>query len=141
MLGKIVANNLVKEGNAPLFDNPEKYNLKYENVNFTAEDGIQLQGWLIKGVTDKVIIQTHFGVTCSRDGYTNKGKLFTKSYTQDIHFLRQAKYLNEAGYTVLMYDMRTYGESDTAMDGFISYGPEEAKDVVAAVHYISNYCF
>ncbi|WP_421701252.1 hypothetical protein [Aliiroseovarius sp.] len=30
---------------------------------------------------------------------------------QDIKFLRQAKYLVEQGYSVLMYDMRGHGES------------------------------
>ena len=139
MFGKFIANNLVKEGNAPLFDNPKNYGLDYENVTFQANDGIKLKGWLIKGSKDKVIIQTHFGVFCSRAGYTNQGKGFLKGYPEDINFLRQAKYLNEAGYTVLMYDMRNHGESDSAMDHFISYGPEEAKDVIAAVDFISNH--
>ena len=35
-----------------------------------------------------------------------------KMWKQDIPFLRQAKHLQEQGYTILMYDMRNHGESD-----------------------------
>ncbi len=139
MLGKIMGNMLVKPGQAPLFDNPKNYNLVHENVSFTAQDGTKLSGWLIKGNSDKVIIQSHFGTFCCRAGYTNKGKGLMKSYPEDIHFLNQAKYLNEAGYTVLMYDFRGHGESDTGPKEMITWGPEEAQDVVSAVDYISNH--
>ena len=139
MFGKLIAKNLVKEGKGTLFDDPKNYGLDYENVSFQASDGINLKGWLIKGSPSKVIIQTHFGLYCSRAGYTNKGKGFLKGYPHDVQFLRQAKYLNEAGYSVLMYDLRNHGESDSAMGGFISYGPEEAKDVMAAVDFISTH--
>ncbi len=140
MLGKMMAKNLVLAGEgAPLFDKPENYNLQYEEVLFMASDSIKLKGWLIKGSSDNVIIQSHFGLYCSRAGYTNDAKRPVKGYDGDVQFLRQAKYLNDAGYTVLMYDFRNHGESDPAMDGFVSYGPEEAKDVIAAVEFISNH--
>ena len=132
---RMVAKNLVFAGdNAPLFDSPENYNMEFENVSFKASDGIN-----IKGDANKVIIQSHFGLYCCRAGYTNQGKGLLKGYPQDVEFLRQAKYLNEAGYTVLMYDFRNHGESDSAMDGFVAYGPEEAKDIIAAVDFISNH--
>ncbi len=132
--------NLVLAGKgAPLFDNPENFNLQHEDVSFKASDGINLKGWLIKGDKDKVIIQSHFGLYCCRAGYTNQAKRSVKGYPHDVQFLRQAKYLNDAGYTVLMYDFRNHGESDSAMDGFVSYGPEEAKDIIAAVDYISTH--
>ena len=123
MLGKMMADNLVKAGKAPLFDDPENYGLAYEDVTFQASDGVTLRGWLIKGDTDKVIIQTHFGLFCCRSGYTNQGRHLVKGYSEDVRFLRQAKYLNEAGYTVLLYDLRNHGESDQSMDGFVSSGP------------------
>ncbi|KXX69188.1 alpha/beta hydrolase [Flammeovirga sp. SJP92] len=140
MFGKMIAKNLVMAGEAaPLFDNPSNYNLQYENVSFQASDGVNLKGWLIKGDDDKVIIQSHFGLYCCRAGYTNDIKRIAKGYPTDVKFLRQAKYLNDAGYSVLMFDMRNHGESDPAMDGFASYGPEEAKDIIASVDFISNH--
>jgi cephalosporin-C deacetylase-like acetyl esterase len=140
MFGKMMAKNLVLAGaGAPLFDNPENFNLQYEDVSFKASDGVTIKGWLIKGDKDKVIIQSHFGLYCCRAGYTNDAKRPVKGYPNDVQFLRQAKYLNDAGYTVLMYDFRNHGESDAAMDGFVSYGPEEAKDIIGAVDFISNH--
>ncbi len=141
MIGRLLANTLVKTGpNAPLFDSPANHGLDYEDVSFEASDGVTLRGWLIPGDPDRVIIQSHFGLFCSRAGYTREGKNFLlRPIPNDVEFLRQAKYFHDAGYTVLVYDFRNHGESDEAMDGFVSYGPEEAKDVVAAVEFITSH--
>lgn len=139
MFGKFVSDMMVKPGKSPVFDNPKKYNLDYEDVTFKARDGVTLSGWLIKGGTDKVIIQSHFGVQCSRCGFTQEGKGMMKNvlWTSDIHFLDQAKYLVEAGYSVLMYDMRNHGNSE--QNGWVTWGLEERKDVVGAVKYIAEH--
>lgn len=140
MIGKFLASMLVKGGNAPLFDNPTSYGLEYEDISFEASDGVTLRGWLIPGSSDRVIIQSHFGLFCSRSGYTIKGKNpLLRPIPHDVPFLRQAKYFHNAGYTVLMYDFRNHGESDDAMGGFVSYGPEEAKDLIGAVEFISTH--
>jgi dienelactone hydrolase len=139
MFGKMVSDMMIKPGNSPVFGNPAGYNLLYEDVEFKASDGVALRGWLIKGKADKVIIQSHFGVQCCRSGYTPKGKGMIKMWKEDISFLRQAKYLNEQGYTILMYDMRNHGQSDPGSIPWVSWGPEEAKDVIAAVDYISHH--
>lgn len=136
MLGKMISNMMVKPGQSPLFDSPEAYGLTYENVEFETEDGVTLRGWLIKGGTDKVIVQTHFGVQCNRGGWTPKGHGPITPWKQDIKFLRQAQYLVEQGYSVLMYDMRGHGESDLGPTPWVSWGPEEAKDVIAAVDFV-----
>mgnify|MGYP003564740946 CR=1 FL=1 len=139
MLGKMVSNLMIKPGNSPVFNSPEEYRLNYQDVKFQASDGVTLRGWLINGGADKVVIQSHFGVQCSRAGYTPKGKGMIKMWKEDISFLRQAKYLSEKGYTVLMYDMRNHGESDLGTCPWVSWGPEEAKDVIAAVDFISHH--
>lgn len=139
MLGNMIANTFIKPFQSPVFDEPQNYDLDYDNVNFKAKDGVELSGWLIKGDTGKVIIQSHFGVQCSRSGYIPKGKGLMKGYDKDIEFLRQAKYLNEAGYTVLMYDFRNHGSSGEGTLPFVSWGEEEAKDVIAAVDYIASH--
>ncbi|PON17264.1 alpha/beta hydrolase [Candidatus Entotheonella serta] len=94
---------------------------------------------MIKSGTNKVIIQSHFGVQCSRAGYTPKGKGLIKMWKPNLSFLRQARYLSEQGYSVLMYDLRNHGESDPGTLPWVSWGPEEGKDVVAAVNFISQY--
>jgi pimeloyl-ACP methyl ester carboxylesterase len=129
---------MIKPGKSPVFNNPRDFALDYEDVEFQASDGVTLRGWLIKGGTDKVIIQSHFGIQCSRAGYSPKGKGLIKGWKEDISFLRQAKFLNEQGYTVLMYDFRNHGESDLGTIPWISWGPEEGKDVIAAVDFITS---
>ena len=139
MLGNMISNMMVKPFQSPLFESPVKYQLDYEDVEFKAEDAVTLRGWLIKGGTNKVIVQSHFGVQCSRCGWTPKGKGPIKPWKQDISFLRQAKYLADHGYSVLMYDFRGHGESDIGTTPWVSWGPEEAKDVIAAVDYVSKH--
>ena len=141
MFGKAISNLMIKPGKSPVFETPDAYGLDYEDVTFTAKDGVQLSGWLIKGGKDKVIIQSHFGVQCSRCGYTQEGKGMMKNalWTSDIHFLDQAKYMVEAGYSVLMYDLRNHGNSSEGSIPWVSWGTEERKDVLAAINFISHH--
>lgn len=139
MFAKMVSDMMIKPGQSPVFNSPKDFDLDYEDVEFQASDGVTLRGWLIKGGTDKVILQTHFGVQCSRAGYTPKGKGLIKMWNEDISFLRQAQYLSKQGYTVLMYDMRNHGESDLGTCPWVSWGPEEGKDVIAAVDFIARH--
>lgn len=141
MFGKQISNLMIKPGKSPVFETPEKYGLQYEDVSFKAKDDVELSGWLINGYTDKVIIQSHFGVQCSRCGFTQEGKGMMKNalWTSDIHFLEQAKYLVEAGYSILMYDLRNHGNSGEGTTPWVTWGVDERLDVLAAVDYISNH--
>lgn len=139
MFGKQISDMMIKPGKSPVFDKPENYGLNYEDVTFKTSDNVTLSGWLIKGGTDKVIVQSHFGVQCSRSGFTVKGKNFMEKslWNKDIPFLLQAKYLAEAGYSVLMYDMRNHGNSEKTE--WITWGLEERKDIVGALNFISQH--
>lgn len=139
MFGNMISNLMIKPGKSPVFGNPADFGLDYEPVEFKTIDDVTLRGWLIKGGTNRVIIQTHFGVQCSRSGYTPKGKGMIKMWKEDISFLRQAKYLSEQGYSVLVYDMRNHGDSDLGPCPWVSWGYEEAKDIIAAVDYINHH--
>lgn len=139
MLTKYLADMMTKGGQSPVFETPAQYGLNYKDVTFQAEDGVRLSGWLIEGSSDKVIIQSHFGVQCSRAGFTPEGKGLIKLYKQNISFLRQAKHLVEQGYSVLMYDLRNHGNSGQGTNPYIAWGSEEAKDVLAAVNFISTH--
>lgn len=65
---------MLKPFQSKVFDNPKNFGLDYEDITFKTKDGVTLSGWLIKGDKDKVIIQSHFGVQCSRSGYSPKGQ-------------------------------------------------------------------
>jgi dipeptidyl aminopeptidase/acylaminoacyl peptidase len=141
MFGKAISDLMIKPGKSPVFETPDKYGLQYEDVTFQANDGVTLSGWIVRGGTNKVIIQSHFGVQCSRCGFTHAGKgMMEKAlWANDIHFLNQAKYLVDAGYSVLMYDFRNHGNSGEGKSQWIKWGLEERKDVLAAVDFISNH--
>ena len=141
MIGKAVSDMMIKPGKAPVFETPDKYGLEYEDVSFKTKDGVDLSGWIVKGNTDKVVIQSHFGVQCSRSGFTIEGKGMMEKmlWNKDIHFLNQAKYLVDAGYSVLMYDLRNHGDSGSGEEEWITWGLNERNDVVAAVEFISNH--
>lgn len=138
MLGTMISNMMVKPYQSPLFDSPEAHGLTYEDVVFPALDGTSLRGWLINGGREKVIVQTHFGVQCNRGGWTPKGHGPITPWKKDIQYLRQAKHFAENGYSVLMYDMRGHGESELGPNPWVSWGPEEAKDVLGAVDYAAE---
>ena len=129
---------MIKPDKSPVFETPEKYGLEYEDVTFKTSDGVTLSGWFIKGGNEKVIIQSHFGVQCSRCGFTQEGKGMMKKalWTSDIHFLDQAKYLVENGFSVLMFDMRNHGNSEQT--DWVSWGLKERKDIVASVKFVSE---
>ena len=139
MLTKYLSDMMVKPHQSPVFDNPTNYALEYEDVSFKASDGVTIRGWLINGGSDKIIIQSHFGVQCSRSGYCIADKGFLKPWKSDISFLRQAKQLVAMGYSVLMYDMRNHGESDVGTTPWITWGAEEAKDIIAAVNFVESH--
>ena len=139
MIINYLSNSIVKGGQAPVFDDPKNYGLDYEDVTFTADDGVPLAGWLIKGGRDKVIIQSHYGVQSSRSGYTPVGKGRPRMWPEDIPFLKHVQYLVDQGYSVLLYDFRNHGESGTGTCPWVTWGPEEHKDVLAAVDYISTH--
>ena len=134
---KFIADAVTKPGQAPVFGSPKDYGLDYEDVTFKASDGVTLSGWLVKGGTDKVIIQTHFGIQSSRSGYTPKGLI--KPWPTDIVYLRHVKPLVDAGYTVLMYDQRNHGVSGSTPNK----GPHDLPknvylDAVAVAKYVAE---
>ena len=139
MIINYLSNSIVKGGQAPVYNTPLDYDLDYEDITFQASDGVTLSGWLIKGGTEKIIIQSHFGVQSSRAGYTPEGKSWPKMWDTNIPFLKHAKYLVDQGYSILMYDFRNHGNSDTGTCPWVTWGPEEHKDVQAAVDYVSNH--
>lgn len=136
MLIDYLSNSIVQGGKAPVFGTPADAGLAYEDVEFSASDGVTLRGWLIDGGTDKVIVQSHFGVQCSRSGYTPEGKSRPLMWKEPIRFLDHITWLVESGYSVLAYDFRNHGDSDTGTCEWVTWGPEERKDVLAAVDYI-----
>jgi len=100
--------------------NPEDFGLAYENVVFTSNDGVELDGWFIP----------------SQKGEENAPSLiFLHGYPAEKGDLLWMAYPYHQTYNVLLFDFRALGESK----GWIStLGYREAQDVEAAVKYLSG---
>lgn len=139
VLGRFLANTMLKPLPQPIPKTPEDYGMSYRDVEFPTRDGLTLRGWLVNENADKVIIMTHFGYRANRYGYQLKYQpLLTKPYNKEIEFGNVAKQLVNAGYAVLMYDLRNHGESDKTKLGVGTGGQGERFDILAAVEFISG---
>jgi pimeloyl-ACP methyl ester carboxylesterase len=139
MIINYLSNSIVKGGQAPVFGSPADYGLEYEDVTFQASDGVTLAGWLIKGDTERIIVQSHYGVQSSRSGYTPDGKGRPRMWQEDIPFMKHVRHLVDQGFSVLAYDFRNHGTSEPGTCEWVTWGPEEHKDVLAAVDFISSH--
>lgn len=97
-------------------DLPAGVKLPYEEIRLTTADGLELSGWYVPGTKPEAIILVH-GINANRTALAP-----------------QALILNEAGYRLVMFDLRGHGRSEGAE---VTYGYREAFDVQAAVEYLA----
>ncbi len=137
--GRFLANTMLEPLHQPIPKTPHDYGMSYRDVAFTTRDGVTLRGWLVNETAPKVIVITHFGYRANRYGYQVKYQPKTsKPYDHEIEFGYVAKRLVDAGYAVLMYDLRNHGESDRDELGVGTGGIGERFDVIAAVEFLAN---
>lgn len=96
---------------------PQEIDMAYEDVKLTTSDGVQLAGWYLPSRNGAGIIALH-GFSGNR-----------------THVLPQAKILQQAGYGVLLYDLRAMGESQG--DRY-HYGWQGELDVAPAVEFLKS---
>lgn len=138
-LGRFLANTMLEPLHQPIPKTPKDYGMDYRDVAFKTRDGLTLRGWLVNEGAEKVVIMTHFGYRANRYGYQLKYQpLLTKPYKKEIEFCVVAKRLVEAGYSVLMYDLRNHGESDKTERGVGTGGKGERFDVIGAIEFVAN---
>lgn len=106
---------LTRAVRSPITGTPGDMGLAYQDVSFTTEDGLKISGWYIPGRRAEGIIVVH-GVDANKQGMLPIGVT-----------------LAEAGYHVLLIDLRGHGASEGEQ---LSYGYREALDVQAAVAYL-----
>ena len=96
---------------------PTDFGVDYEDVTFTAVDGITLSGWFIPSQNGATIIILH-GYGAHRAG----------------RIMQQVEALATHGYGILIYDLRGHGESG----GTRSRGWQDPIDVEGAITYLQN---
>ena len=101
---------------------PAKLGLPYEDVRFAARDGAaEIGGWCIPGDAEAPVIIMVHGRDASRTAAVGGG------------FLEEAKLLHDAGYGVLIIDLRGHGQSS---DARFTFGIKERSDVLGAVDWL-----
>ena len=121
---------------APIDRTPAEVGLEYEDVAFKAGDGVGLKGWFIPSKAESpapAIVFVH-GWMWNRLGNV-AGQVPVDD--RDVDFLPAARALHDAGFHVLMYDVRKHGESESG-GGLVSFGPLEKRDFVGAVAYLRS---
>jgi len=108
---------LVTPVRLPVTRTPADIGFPFEDVTLTTRDGLKLPAWYIPGRRPQAIILVH-GINANRS-----------------LMLPTAKILAEAGFPLLMLDLRGHGQSDTSLN---SYGYREALDVQAGVDFLSG---
>ncbi len=88
----------------------------YQDVTLTTADGLAISGWYVPGVKPNGIVLVH-GIHANR-----------------AYLIPQAVILAEAGYHLLLIDLRGHGKSEGQR---LTYGYHEALDVQAAVDYLA----
>ncbi|MBE7552462.1 MAG: alpha/beta fold hydrolase [Anaerolineales bacterium] len=90
--------------------------LPSQDITLTTADGLHLSGWYVPGPRPEAIILVH-GIHANR-----------------AYLLPQAFLLAQAGYPLLLLDLRGHGRSEGRE---VTYGYREALDVEAAVDYLA----
>jgi pimeloyl-ACP methyl ester carboxylesterase len=117
----------------PPWQIPHDLGLPAASVEFTAEDGVGLRGWLIPAHADRpapAIVFVH-GWPWNRCGNL-AGQTCIPDATVDL--LGPARALVDAGYHVLLFDLRNHGQSDARPP--VTFGLHEARDLRAAVAFL-----
>lgn len=98
---------------------PSELGLEYEDVQIKAFDGEILKGWLVRSNAEPVgnVIYIH------------------GTYTDKTFGLERAKFLSEAGYNVLLVDLRFHGESGGR---YCTYGYLEKFDISEWISFITK---
>jgi pimeloyl-ACP methyl ester carboxylesterase len=121
---------------APIDRTPAEVGMDYESVAFRAGDGVGLKGWFIpSGAAEPgpAIVVIH-GWMWNRLGNV-AGKVPIDD--RDVDFLPVTRTLHDAGFHVLLFDLRRHGESEAGRD-LLTFGPIEARDFVGAVNYLRS---
>ncbi|HEX9371226.1 MAG TPA: alpha/beta fold hydrolase [Roseiflexaceae bacterium] len=116
----------------PIRRTPADVGLQYEDVVFPSHDGVTLRGWFVRRANDDgarapAIVFVH-GWPWNRLG-NQAGRSFIPDRSVDLFV--PARALAEAGFHVLLFDLRNHGQSDAALP--VTFGVNEARDFVGAV--------
>jgi pimeloyl-ACP methyl ester carboxylesterase len=117
-IGGVVAQNMVKPARKPITETPSESGFEtVESVSFKSEDGVFLKGYLLGESAERAILVVHGVYSHSWDGQT-----------PDL-----ARAFVDAGFRVLVFDLRCHGRSG---GDHLGLGWLERLDVAAAIRFL-----
>ncbi|HVZ11624.1 MAG TPA: alpha/beta hydrolase [Patescibacteria group bacterium] len=106
---------------SPGTDTPAKYGLKYQDRYFMTSDNVKIASWYIPVKDSKAVVILVHGFQSSQGG--------------KALMLSHAQYLNKAGYSTLLIDLRSMGYT---AGNKVTLGINEWKDAEAAYDYAKS---
>lgn len=108
---------LIKRRKPDPADSPDRYGLPYEDVSFASRYKVMLRGWWIPAPNPKGTIIFCHGQNGSMEGD-----------------LPQAVAFHQAGYNVLMFNLRAHGTSE---GNTVTFGVFEKEDLLGAIDFLT----
>lgn len=117
----------------PVTRTPADIGLAFEDVSFTATDGVRLDGWFVPAEAagpGPAVVFVH-GWLWNRAG--NVGGLVPFE-DRDVDFLPTVRAVHDAGLHVLLFDLSNHGTSGKRIP--MTFGAWEARDLIGAMSYV-----
>lgn len=127
---------------SPILRSPADDGIAFEDIYFQAADGVTIEGWFIPGDSDRLIIANH-PIWANRYGFPGHLKPYGDAWEEsgnniEVNFMPDYKHLHEAGYNILAYDLRNFGQSGAGSGGVIGNGIREYRDVLGSLRYVRS---
>ena len=137
-IGVYLSRIMINPPRAKPLKSPDNEGMSFENVYYKASDGVPLSAWFIPasrpGPQPAVII-VH-GWPWDRSGDAADSLLAKLTGASPVELLTPARVLHQAGYHVLMFDLRNHGRSGSSPT--VTFGHTEARDLLGSVRYLRS---
>lgn len=127
---------------SPILRSPADDGISFEDIYFPAADGVTIEGWFIPGDSDKLIIANH-PIWANRYGFPGHLTPYSDAWEAsgnniEVNFMPDYNHLHEAGYNIIAYDLRNFGQSGAGSGGVIGNGIREYRDVIGSLRYVRS---
>lgn len=126
---------LIHPNRQDVIKNPADYGMEYKDVEFQTPDDITISGWFIPGNSEYIAIMVP-PMNFSKYGYSIEHQGAFRITEIEVEFLKTARNLHDAGYDVLIFDLRNHGESEDHPGNLFALGNYEYNDVLGALNFI-----